>query len=57
MLRSTSEKLINMLSVSRTIASAVAKFCVTETNDAPDLLNRSITFAKSSSERESRSTL
>jgi len=48
---------INMLSVSRPIASAVEKFCVTETNDAPAAVKRSIILAKSSSERLRRSTL
>jgi len=54
---SNSAKLINMLSVSRPIASAVEKFWVTETNDAPAAVKRSIILAKSSSERLRRSTL
>jgi len=46
-----------MFSVRRPIASAVEKFCVTDTNDAPAALNRSMTLAKSSSDRLRRSTL
>ena len=55
--RSNSAKDINMFIVSRPIASAVEKFCVMETKDAPAVLRRSITFTKSRSERERRSTL
>jgi hypothetical protein len=55
--RSNSAKDINMFIVSRPIASAVEKFCVTETNEAPAAPRRSITFTKSRSERERRSTL
>ena len=54
---SNSAKLINMLSVSRPIASAVEKFCVTDTKDTPAAVKRSIILAKSSSERLRRSTL
>lgn len=46
-----------MFIVSRPIASAVEKFWVIETNEAPLPLRRSITFTKSSSERLRRSTL
>jgi hypothetical protein len=55
--RSNSAKLINMLSVSRPIASAFEKFCVTDTNDTPAAVKRCIILAKSSSERLRRSTL
>lgn len=48
---------MSMFSVSRPIASAVEKFCVTLTKATPASLKRSITFEKSSSERERRSTL
>ena len=55
--RSNSAKDMSMLSVRRPMASAVEKFWVTETKEAPDRLKRSISFAKSRSERLRRSTL
>ena len=55
--RSNSAKLISMLSVSRPMASAVEKFWVTLTKAAPARLKRSIIWAKSRSDRDSRSTL
>lgn len=47
---SNSAKLINMLSVSRPIASTVEKFCVTDTKDTPAAVKRSIILAKASRE-------
>ena len=48
---------MSMLRVSRPMASAVEKFWVTETKEASARLKRSISFAKSRSERLRRSTL
>jgi len=55
--RSNSAKDISMFRVRRPIASAVEKFCVTETKETSLAANRSMTFAKSRRERPSRSTL
>jgi hypothetical protein len=55
--RSNWAKLSKMFSTSRPIDVDVSKFCVTETKPTPFLSKRSISRAKSSSERERRSTL
>ena len=54
---SNSAKDMSMLRVSRPMASAVEKFWVTLTKAAPAWLKRPMTCAKSSSERDRRSTL
>lgn len=56
-IRSNGAKLSRMFSVRHPGEAVVLNCCVTETKVAPCLSKTSITFAKSSGERVSRSTL
>ena len=55
--RSNWAKDSNTFSVSRPMLELVLKDCVTDTNDTACASNRSISLAKSASDRVSRSTL